>query len=156
MNWDAIGAVGETVGAIAVVVSLLYLAVQIRTQNAQAKLTALHDMSREQRIASELLATRDLADIFVRANKDYGSLSESESVQLIVVVTGLFRAWERAFLEHRDGNLDTAVWTSLARDYVQPMGAPSFRHIWDIRKQNYDPGFQTYVDSLQLSDYVAQ
>jgi len=35
MNWDAMGAVGEIVGAIAVLATLIYLAAQIR-QNAQA------------------------------------------------------------------------------------------------------------------------
>ena len=30
MNWEAIGALGEMIGAVAVVVSLVYLAVQIR------------------------------------------------------------------------------------------------------------------------------
>ena len=30
MNWDAIGAIGEIIGAIAVVSTLFYLAVQIR------------------------------------------------------------------------------------------------------------------------------
>ena len=33
MNWDAIGAVGEIVGALAVVISVIYLAVQIRQTN---------------------------------------------------------------------------------------------------------------------------
>ena len=37
MNWDAIGAVGEIIGPIAVVVSLMYLAVQIRTSSKLAK-----------------------------------------------------------------------------------------------------------------------
>jgi hypothetical protein len=30
MNWDAIGAVGELIGAIAVLITLVYLAVQIK------------------------------------------------------------------------------------------------------------------------------
>jgi hypothetical protein len=33
MNWDAIGAIAEGVGAIAVVVTLAYMAVQMRTAN---------------------------------------------------------------------------------------------------------------------------
>lgn len=33
MNWDAIGTIGEIIGATAVVVSLVYLATQIRVQN---------------------------------------------------------------------------------------------------------------------------
>jgi hypothetical protein len=156
MNWDAIGATGEIIGAFAVVVSLLYLALQIKAQNSQAKLTALHEMSREQRAASEMMATENLSDIFVRANKDYSSISEAESVQLIVVVTGLLRAWENAFLENRDGNLNTNVWAALSRDYIQPMGAPSFRYIWKLRRQNYDPNFQKYVDSIKLHEYIAK
>jgi hypothetical protein len=38
MNWEAIGAIGEAVGAVAVVASLVYLAVQIRqnTKSVQA------------------------------------------------------------------------------------------------------------------------
>ena len=45
LNWDAIGAVGEIVGALAVVVSLIYLATQIRTQNIEARLAAVHEIS---------------------------------------------------------------------------------------------------------------
>ena len=37
MNWDAIGAIGEIVGATAVVVSLIYLARQMRMSNKLAR-----------------------------------------------------------------------------------------------------------------------
>ncbi len=37
MNWDAIGAIGEIVGALAVVLSLIYLATQIRVSNKVAQ-----------------------------------------------------------------------------------------------------------------------
>ena len=35
MNWEAIGAIGETVGALAVLITLYYLAIQIKMQNYQ-------------------------------------------------------------------------------------------------------------------------
>ena len=156
MNWNAVEAISEIVGAFAVVISLIYLALQIRTQNSQAKLSALHEMSREHREATAMFATENISDIFVRANHDYNSLSEAESVQLVVLVTSLFRAWENAFLENKDGNLDENVWKSLSRDYTEPMGAPSFRHIWTLRKQNYDPTFQKYVEGIQAREYVVR
>ncbi|MFT4800127.1 MAG: hypothetical protein ACJARY_002254 [Candidatus Azotimanducaceae bacterium] len=37
MNWEALEAVGEIVGAVAVLATLLYLATQIRKQNQQAR-----------------------------------------------------------------------------------------------------------------------
>ena len=42
MNWDAIGAVGELLGAAAVLFTLIYLAVQIR-QNTSAVATATYE-----------------------------------------------------------------------------------------------------------------
>ena len=37
MNWDALGAIAELVGAIAVLLTLIYLAVQIRQNNKLAE-----------------------------------------------------------------------------------------------------------------------
>ncbi len=40
MNWDAIGAIGEIVGALAVVVTLAYLALQIRASTKESEANA--------------------------------------------------------------------------------------------------------------------
>ncbi len=42
MNWDAIGAVGEILGAIAVLATLGYLAIQIRQTGASARTQSYH------------------------------------------------------------------------------------------------------------------
>ena len=41
MNWDAIGAVAESVGAIAVLIILVYLTIQVKLGNKQRELEAL-------------------------------------------------------------------------------------------------------------------
>ena len=66
MNWEAIGAVGETIGAIAVLFTVLYLAVQIghsnkllQAQHREMNRTAMLDINRlkiESREFSELMA----------------------------------------------------------------------------------------------------
>ena len=43
MDWEAIGAVGETIGAIAVVASLLYLSVQTRASANAMRINAVYD-----------------------------------------------------------------------------------------------------------------
>ena len=37
MNWEAIGSIGEVLGAVAVLVTLLYLAAQIKQTNKMAR-----------------------------------------------------------------------------------------------------------------------
>jgi len=40
MNWEAIGAIGEVLGALGVIVTLVYLAFQIRQNTSALKLNA--------------------------------------------------------------------------------------------------------------------
>ena len=47
MNWEAIGAIGEIVGAIAVVGSLIYLATQIHVSNLAAKQATMQELMNE-------------------------------------------------------------------------------------------------------------
>ena len=41
MNWEAIGAVGESLSAVAVLITLVYLAVQIRQNTHAMKISAM-------------------------------------------------------------------------------------------------------------------
>ena len=47
MTWESVGAVGELVGALAVVVTLLYLATQIRQNTASQRVAAKQEMARQ-------------------------------------------------------------------------------------------------------------
>jgi len=70
MNWEAIGAIGEVVGAISVVATLAYLAVQIRrtdtTSRAQARQTMIDtwasrnwDLAKDSRMSHAFSAALD-------------------------------------------------------------------------------------------------
>ncbi len=156
MNWEIGGTVAEIVGAIAVVISLIYLASQIRSQTRVSRLAAQHEVSRAIQEASMLFATEDISVLFVRGNEDFDSMPEPERLRLIVAITALFRAWEGAFLEASKGNLEAANWEALSGDYSQLMGTAMFSRIWGMRRQNYHPEFQAYVDKLPAVEYISR
>ena len=87
MNWNAVGAIGELVGAIAVVVSVLYLAWQVRSQVQESKLNAIHEVSEGFRegIAATYL-DRQLSELFVAAKDGVESLTEAERLQFVAFV----------------------------------------------------------------------
>ena len=58
LDWEAVGAVAEVIGAMGVIFSLLYLAMQIRTQNVQSRLAARHEIASGLRQASGVFAGR--------------------------------------------------------------------------------------------------
>ena len=75
MNWEAIGAVGEIIGAAAVVVSVIYLALQIRAQNVESRLGATRDLASKRAEPLKLLVGDDSAiEVWLKAIRDYESL----------------------------------------------------------------------------------
>jgi hypothetical protein len=75
MNWEAIGAIGEIVGAVAVVATLFYLAVQVRQNsrfversNEYANATSMYQsQSMYVQVFSQLAQDAELAAIYSRA-----------------------------------------------------------------------------------------
>jgi len=61
MNWEAFGAIGEIIGAAAVVGSLVYLAVQIQSQNRESRMSSMHDISAGYRNSLAMMGERDTA-----------------------------------------------------------------------------------------------
>ena len=75
MNWDAIGATGEIIGALAVVISVVYLAVQIRKQTAEARLAAARELSTLYiQCFRTLREDKELSSIYMKAIQDYEGL----------------------------------------------------------------------------------
>jgi hypothetical protein len=153
MNWDAIGAVSNIVGAIAVFGSLIYLAIQIRSQNKESRLNAMHDISVGFRDATSKFATADMAPILVKANKDYDALSEDEAMRLIILSGQFFRAWEEAFIQHQEGRLDARSWNAIHKYYVNILSSPAIQHAWGVRRDYFDIEFAAFVDSQALHEY---
>ncbi len=85
MNWDAIGAIGETLGAIAVIATLIYLGSQIRQlkqQNAQATLQHIHDSMNQ---FMDMLAPEANASLVVRGRESYNRLSDAEKLRFFAI-----------------------------------------------------------------------
>ena len=153
MNWEAIGAIGEIVGATAVVASLVYLAVQIRTQNRESRMSAMHDISGGYRESLAGMAEADTADLYAKAFDDYESLTRSETIRLIAGASSLFRIWEEAYLMYQAGYLEKRTWETMLRQFNGYMSVRPFYEVWATRKQYFDNEFQDFVNSLDPIDY---
>ena len=90
MNWDALGAIGETVGAMAVVITLAYFAVQLR--HAKKALQAQgsdRSMALYSTWRTNLAGNSALAEALAKANQGE-TLAEKERIQLEVSADELF------------------------------------------------------------------
>jgi hypothetical protein len=150
MNWDAVAAIGELIGAIAVVVSVLYLAWQVRGQVRETRLTAILEVSEGFREAiAATFMDRQLAELFVKAKDGAEGMGEVDRIQFVAFVQRNYRVWEDAFYQHRQGRLDEPHWRSMERQYSSLLSWPGVRWVWSIRRDFYTREFRDYVDSLE-------
>jgi hypothetical protein len=105
VNWEAIGAVGEIIGALAVIATLGYLAVQIR-ENARSTTTSIYESAMDGYIElNRVMLEADIGAVYFKSLKDPESLSEFEQFRFnnlhrmwLAHVYKLFRLYERGVL----------------------------------------------------------
>lgn len=145
MNWDAIGAITQIIGVIAVVVTLVYLAIQTKQNTSATQAAVRQAMLAEDR---ELLM-RHLDFPFLSPLHEKSELSDEEEVQWMTWVMAFIRAREHHWLQYRTGNIDRATWNtyrSPIRYYLKTeLGASFWR---EFSPHMFDPDFVADIDDL--------
>ncbi len=147
MSLEAWAAIAEIIGAIAVVVTLAYLAVQIR-QNSNAirssNATTIHINT--QNLAQPPMMDRELGAIILRAVNGEEELSPSERLAANAWFYQFLKSAELAYHSYLNGELDQDYWhatISFYRSYIQTPGLCKY---WADRKNAFTPGFQASVE----------
>ncbi len=153
MNWDAAGAIGEIFGAAAVVVSLLYLASQIRTQNREARAASVHQVLHEYSTAISRLHEPEMADIWVAAIEDFDSLSATQRLRFVVYLMVAVRSFEDAYFQWREARLEDDVWHALLPSLLDLKSTEAFARFWELRRHQFRLEFTEYIDSLEEGKY---
>ena len=153
MNWDAIGATGEIIGAAAVVISLLYLGFQIRGQTRQAKFAAAHDISLGYREAMDHFSTTEVSQLLVKSLQSVDDLEDFELFQLVLGAQKMLRVWEEAFYLNEEGQLHGKYWAGIDRQFRAFLDIPAFKYTWEMRGQFYGQEFRKMVEQSPTVKY---
>jgi hypothetical protein len=144
MNWDALGAIAELIGAIAVVVSIVYLATQIRLSNTLALTQTRRDMLHA--VQQELYKIVDYPEIFDAFHKE--TLTREEKIRLNEWLIADLRGREFEWMQHRDGSIDQGTFESYKAAVTVNLGTPRTRNWWQVNRPLFDPKFAEFVDSV--------
>ena len=153
MNWDAIGTVGEILGALAVVLSLGYVAVQIRQNTEATKDLAAQHLTNANSETNYLIATNDdLAKILQKGSKDRDSLAEHEQLRFNTLLFAIYNQFDFAYRRHLAGKLEDASWKKIKYEIPVFLNLPGWLSWWHQDKSRFSSEFVTFVDKL-LSEF---
>lgn len=161
MNWEAIGAIGEVVGAIAVVITLGYLAVQIRQSNqtnASVIRQSFYDYTTRQMLQG--VESAEFNALLGRAMMTDKDLTTGERVQLLRFFQAVFVGYQGAYFQHRHKALNDDDWKmcrTLLRSFWLLPGKEVARQ-WEQFKIGgfLDDGFVSECETLrdEAQEYV--
>jgi hypothetical protein len=148
MNWEALGAISEFLGAIAVVVSLIYVAAQIRQNSRETKLLRTQSLISANTQVNVLMADNaELAHITQEGFLDYNGLSVDEQWRFGCLVFFVLNQYDFAYHQFVGGQLEETFWKRM--DYELPLflGLPGGREWWEKDKPRLSKEFAEYLDT---------
>jgi hypothetical protein len=150
VNWEAISAIGQIVGAIAVVVSLIYLAREIRSNARSARMASVGTLNR---LLGQVATHPHLAEVWNRGMRDLESLEGPDLHTFNSFSLQLFHIFKELYYQQREGHLDPRLWHEVEapmRDVINRF--PGIQAWWRHTSDWFSPEFANYVNQLQQID----
>jgi len=146
---DRLSLVIQTLTALAVIFSVIYLAVQVR-QNAAATRTntglGLYQYVQTQ--SSWIVTNPDFADVVGRGSVSPDSLARFERAQYSSFQTSVINLWEFGHSSDRAGTVDSDLWASFDASLRPILCQESYAAKWTRDRSGYEVRFRTYIDGL--------
>jgi hypothetical protein len=146
VNWEAISAIGQIVGALAVVISLIYVAREIRSNARAARLASMETVVRWLR---QLAEHPDLRELYYRAIHDFDSLEGADLVGFGVLMNQLFHIIQETYYQQADGHLDPRVWRETEVSVSEVIAYPGVQAWWRLRSHWFGEEFAKYINQVQ-------
>jgi hypothetical protein len=148
MNWEAIGAIGEIIGASAVVISIVYLSIQIRQNSRVSKTMAIQNWAAAAALEkSSIFSDREFAELIAQAAIGDQDFEVADKLRIETYFIQLFNTFELLYFQKENGTIDAAFFHGKATAYQNNLLAPGIRNFWnETRLTHFDERFRRYID----------
>lgn len=146
MTWEALGAIGELLGALAVILTLGYLTVQVRQNTKSINVTAKNDIDQQYTAYTDLLLKdTELLELQLRGMAQE-KLDRTEYVKYSLLMqraTWSFSSMHRQFSSKSVTDNEWHETDKLIKWFTL---APGYRSWWKKNSSNYSVEFRNYLN----------
>ena len=147
INWDALGAVAETLGAVGVVATLIYLARQFHQSLVDADADANIQLGRDYLNHQALVISDENIGAFVKGLESFSSLSPEERIKFSVCATGYVNVIEATLMLIEAGRAHDEL--EMQKKYLSTrlLSYPGFEEYWQLsEKSGFGQATQEWID----------
>ena len=149
MNWNAIGAIGEILGAVFVLATLVYLSLQIRNNTKEVKSENAHRVTDSFNQLNLLIASDErLSELWNKGVANYDELSDTEKSSFGFMQLSAFRIYDSLDYQIQRGTGNKQLWKGEIDTIRWLFTLPGMRAWWKEQQFAFSPGFKKYIDDI--------
>ena len=153
MNWEAIGAGGEIVGALAVFLTLAYLSIQIRQNTKAVRASAIDSaISQINQIRELIISDPEVANMYRRGNENPESLNEDDKIRYRLVIHNALSAESNVHAQAVFAGLSDSTWEAQLPIVTRIISSTGGKWFWQGHRNEFEESFRVQVDELLLKD----
>ena len=142
-DWASIA---EIVGSVAIVISLIYVGVEINQNTREARASNRQSTSERVQDLTLMVATNPLLAEMLTGETDWATVSPVQATQFEYFLIAYLRVSEEAYLQYLDGLLPEASWEARAgitAAFLRSKARPGW---WKENESFWNPSFVEWVD----------
>ena len=149
MSWDALGAIGEIIGALAVFLTLGYLAVQIRQNTKAVRASALDSsVNAVNAVRVVMFDNEEVTAIYQKGLENPDELNDIEKTRFRLLVHTILWAIWNIYAQTQHGGLSTSTWAAQLPLLDRIMNSHGGAWFWDNYQMEFDEEFRHEVDKV--------
>jgi len=152
MNWEMLAAIGQLAAVFVGIPSLIYLAVQIREQTKERRLSAVNALTVQWGdLTKALHDSAEFSSIFLRGLQSFENLDSIERVRFSAFFNRFLKNFQAMYFAHQDGILTSQLWGEIDRTLSDLLGYPGLQQWWKTRRHWQTEEFARVVDEMIAS-----
>ena len=149
MNWEAVGALAELLGAGGVIITLAILARQIMQNTRAVRASTSHALTTQSNEINLRLGLDPIAtELLSRGARSRDDLEPHEYVRYTLLMRAVIGNYQDMYVQFRAGMCENETWEVMKLALGQSVSAPSFAAFWERNRELFDSGFRSEVDTL--------
>jgi hypothetical protein len=147
MSLADLALIASLLSSVAVLVSLLFVAFQIRQSNRNQK--SLMQQGRSARNVDLLSRLTDpkFSEVLLRVFRGE-TVTDAEYLVIYGYIASVFWSYEDCFLQFRSGTLDTKSWASDVATLKRLLSNPAYRGVWRAVKDAMGTEYKSFLDGV--------
>ena len=139
MNWDAVSAIAEILGSIAVVVTLIYVAIQIRQSNRESQSSTAWAITNSlNEFAGRITSDTELASVWNRGIADFNALDDTDQERFVILIAEWYNVLMALYRTRGLSPLPESYWKQAKATFLMYMDKPGFRECVMTRRVNFE------------------